>query len=143
LPAGFTFVNAKLDKNSGRCDSSQSILYAQQNDGRIRLLVYSLISKPFQGTKGSIIQLQLKVGKEVAAGSYPISLSGIELAAPQQNIHHSEPVIGHVNVIVPTAVNAAVGEDNKSSRKTVRNKHVIIQTEDDDVNTAGVREKTK
>lgn len=115
LPEGFSIekrangnFNVTLDSDSGRADNTtHTVSCALQDDGSVRILVYSTSLETFEGSEGAILNIPLIVAEDVAKGDYLISLDDIVMT----DVNEQRYAVDNYTSIV-TVITATLGDVN-------------------------------
>ena len=84
LPEGFELAQENgtylIDLARDRVSASHSLTCRQMQDGRLRVLITSLVADPINGNEGTLFTLHMNVDPEIADGIYDINLCNVVLA---------------------------------------------------------------
>lgn len=103
LPEGMTFVNATLPVEDGRM-ADHVVVTGTPSDGVQRFVVYSPTNTPCAETSGTVLRVAVALSSDIIPGNYPVQMSRMELAAPDNYVRSSEPQTMEVVVSNTTAI---------------------------------------
>lgn len=103
LPEGMSIAkksNGNYDIQwAGRQSDTHTMASRLQTDGAVRVVAFSASNDDFSGSDGAVVNIPVKVGNDIAAGNYAITIKNIVLADKQEQEFHCKDAIGTIKVI--------------------------------------------
>ena len=105
LPDGFSVAKDEYDDyliDVARTTTKRhSIAIREMPDGALRIVLSSMINATFSGNSGAVLNVTVRVGNDIALGSYNVNLKNIVLTDPQAKRYTSADVTGMFTVTEP------------------------------------------
>ena len=114
LPDGFSVATDEYDDylmDVARTTTKRhSLATRQMSDGALRIVLSSMTNATFSGNSGAVLNITVKVGDNITAGSYNVNLKNVVLTDPNAARYTSADVTG---TIVVNKAEGSGSEDNK------------------------------
>ncbi len=105
LPDGFSVATDEYDDylmDVARTTTKRhSLATRQMSDGSLRIVLSSMTNATFSGNSGAVLNVTVRVGNDIALGSYNVNLKNIVLTDPQAKRYTSADVTGMFTVTEP------------------------------------------
>ena len=108
LPDGFTVATDEYDDyliDVARTTTKRhSLATREMSDGALRIVLSSMTNATFSGNSGTVLNITLAVGKDVAVGNYTVNLKNIVLTNPDATRYTSRDVSGIITIKAPEPI---------------------------------------
>ena len=118
LPDGVTMTGCEL---SARKATDHSVSFSTLPNGNYQVVCISLTNKPFSGTEGVLVNLQLSTDKEMAVGSYEMGICNIELSTTAAEVLTQEDFTATLSVI-----DVEMGDTNGDGKISITDAVAIV-----------------
>ena len=118
LPDGVTMTGCEL---SARKAADHSVSFSKLPNGNYQVVCISLTSKPFSGTEGVLVNLQLSTDKEMAVGSYEMGICNIELSTTAAEVLTQEDLTATLTVL-----DVKMGDTNGDGKISITDAVAIV-----------------
>ena len=123
LPDGFSVATDEYDDyvmDVARTTTKRhSLATRQMSDGALRIVLSSMTNATFSGNSGVVLNITVKVGDNVAGGSYNVNLKNVVLTDPDATRYTSADVIGTI------VINKAEGSDSEDNKLELQDEITI------------------
>ena len=82
LPDGITLQGVSLEKGRANEDPSTKCEFARLNNGKYRILCFSMRGNAFNGNEGAVAHLTLMADNKMTDGCYQVEVSNVIMACP-------------------------------------------------------------